>query len=33
MAEHPFVALRAPFVAVAWQTPDKAVVARVGSLR
>ena len=33
MAEHPFVALRAPFVAVAWQTPDKSVVARVGSLR
>ena len=32
-AEHPFIALRQPLVAVGWRTPDKSVVARVGALR
>ena len=32
-AEHPFIALRQPLVAVAWRTQDRSVVARVGALR
>ena len=32
-AEHPFIALREPLVAVGWRTSDKSVVARVGALR
>lgn len=32
-AEHPFIALRQPLVAVGWRTRDRSVVARVGALR
>jgi hypothetical protein len=32
-AEHPFVALRHPLIAVGWRAQDKSVVARVGALR
>jgi hypothetical protein len=33
VAEHPFVALKQPLVAVGWRTGDKSVVARVGAMR
>ena len=32
-AEHPLVALRHPLIAVGWRGKDRAVVARVGTLR